>query len=233
MQSADTRVGSPDPQQAQHGMRRYDAVAPLGGERVGVARQDEPGARRDPSRNRATRGVSHHADLMDGHEIRLDWMLRAAGSCPLGRPRRGRNSPAGVWPHGLKTPRGGTRGRRGAMLACIGRPVYMFHVMAPRSLAAALLILGSAVPYTAPMLCTALGSHHASRVAPCPDQSLPGPGAGHHGCDLAQCATAYLAPPSTPLGISLALSIVELPRTSTDDGFDGDVRPPLTPPPIV
>jgi hypothetical protein len=109
----------------------------------------------------------------------------------------------------------------------------MLRVMTLRSLAAALLVLGSAVPYTAPMLCTVLGPHHASQMESCPGQSVPMTGAGHHGCDLAQCATPPIAALLIPLGISLALSIVELPQTPANDSFNGDVRPPLTPPPIA
>jgi len=119
------------------------------------------------------------------------------------------------------------------MLACIDRTVYMLHSMTLRSVAAALLVLGSAVPYTAPMLCTVFGPHHASQMESCPGPSVPATGAGHAGCDLAQCATPSIAAPLIPLGISLALSMVELPQPSADDGFDGDLRPPLTPPPIA
>jgi hypothetical protein len=118
-------------------------------------------------------------------------------------------------------------------LAYIGGPVYMLHVMTLRSLAAALLILGSAVPYTAPMLCTVLGPHHASQMESCPGQSAPMTGADHHGCDLAQCATPSIAAPLIPLRISLGLSIVDLAQPHATDDFAGDVRPPLTPPPIA
>jgi len=111
--------------------------------------------------------------------------------------------------------------------------VYMLQVMTLRSLAAALLILGTAVPYTAPMLCMTFGQGHLSQMASCPGDSVAVTGSGHTGCDLAQCATPSIAAPLTPLGISLALPIAELPRLSADNDFDGDLRPPPTPPPIA
>src|SRR3990172_4070042 len=84
--------------------------------------------------------------------------------------------------------------------------------------AALLLLITTALPYGGPALCTPL-------QAPT--------GAGHPSCDLGQCATPFVAAPVIPLGLALALSIVELHPLPTDDDSPTDRRPPLTPPPLT
>ncbi len=105
--------------------------------------------------------------------------------------------------------------------------------MTLRLLAVALLAVGSAAPYTAPVLCVLFQSQHVETMEKCPEHTAPVTGAGRTGCDLAQCATAAIAVPMIPLGLSLARAIVELEPIPFDNSFDGDPQPPLTPPPIA
>ena len=100
--------------------------------------------------------------------------------------------------------------------------------------AALLLLITTALPYGGPALCTLLQAPSvAEAMEPCPDHSTPPTGAGHPSCDLGQCATPFVAAPVIPLGLALALSIVELHPLPTDDDSPTDRRPPLTPPPIA
>lgn len=105
--------------------------------------------------------------------------------------------------------------------------------MRPRAVTAGLLLATSILPHAGPVVCTVVGGSGAHPMESCPDASAPMPGAGHHGCDLARCATAPVAPPLAAQGISLLLPAATQRQVPVREGSASVPRAPLTPPPIA